>query len=73
MPKVSTKNQVTLQVAAMKEANIKSGDDIDMFVFEGNITLVRKSKGSGKGIFSHLKYNKNMSDEDSRQSVIESK
>ena len=57
-PKVSSKHQITIPTKICNQANIKAGDDVEIFVFDGNITIVKKEKGSGKGILSHIKANK---------------
>ena len=70
MPKVSSKNQITLPQNIRAEAGIKSGDIVEIFVFEGKVTLVNKKKGAGKGILKGIKVNKKFTDEESLQSAV---
>ena len=46
MPKLSSKNQITLPIKFCKEANIKSGDILEAFICDGNITLVKKDSNN---------------------------
>ncbi len=73
MPKVSSKRQITIPIDQCQEANIEPGDEIDTFIFNGQITLVKKEKGAAKGILSHIKQDKRMSDDQSLQSALEEK
>lgn len=72
MPKVSTKRQITLPIELCKEALIEPGDEIAAYLFNGQITVVRKEKGAAKGIFKHIRSDKRMSDEQSLQTCIDS-
>lgn len=58
MPKVSAKRQITLPIEQCKEAQIKPGDEIETYLFNGQITIVRKEKGAAKGILKDMKTNK---------------
>ncbi len=71
MPKVSAKRQITLPIEQCKEAHIEPGDEIETYLFNGQITVVRKEKGAAKGILKSIKPNKRMSDEQSLQSYID--
>lgn len=73
MPKVSTKRQITIPIDLCHEANIEPGDEIETFIYNGQITIVKKEKGSAKGILSQIKSNKRLSDEQSLQSTLEEK
>ena len=70
MPKVSSKRQITIPIGLCDEAHIQPGDEIEAFICNGQITLVKKQKGSAKGILSHIKFDKRVSDEESLQSTI---
>jgi len=72
MPKVSSKRQITLPIEQCKEAHIEPGDEIDTYLFNGHITVVRKEKGAAKGILKNIKTDKRISDEQSLQSYIDS-
>jgi len=73
MPKVSSKRQITIPVSQCLEANIEPGDEIDTFIFNGQITIVKKETGAAKGILSHIKSDKRYSDGESLQSALEEK
>jgi len=73
MPKVSSKRQITIPIYQCQDANIEPGDEIDTFIFNGQITIVKKQKGAAKGILSHIKPDKRMSDDQSLQSALDEK
>lgn len=73
MPKVSAKRQITLPINLCEEADINPGDDIETFIYNGQITVVKKVMGAAKGILSRIKSDKRVSDEQSLQSVIDEK
>ncbi len=53
--------------------DLEPGDEIDTFIFNGQITIVKKEIGAAKGILAHIKPDKRMSDEQSLQSTLEEK
>ncbi|WP_163836739.1 AbrB/MazE/SpoVT family DNA-binding domain-containing protein [Spartinivicinus ruber] len=71
MPKVSTKRQITLPIEQCIEAHIEPGDEIDTYIYNGQITIVKKVAGAAKGVLGHLKADKRISDEQSLQSTID--
>lgn len=71
MSKVSAKRQITLPIDQCRELNIEPGDEVESFVVDGQLTLVKKVPGAAKGILSQWHSNQSMSDEESRQSAIE--
>jgi bifunctional DNA-binding transcriptional regulator/antitoxin component of YhaV-PrlF toxin-antitoxin module len=71
MPKVSSKRQITLPINQCQEAHIAPGDEIETYIYNGQITIIKKSKGAAKGVLSHIKADKRISDETSRQSSLE--
>ncbi len=73
MPKVSAKRQITLPIDQCKEAHIEPGDEIESYIFNKQITIVRKEKGAAKGILKKIKYDKRMSDEQSLKNCIDAK
>jgi len=73
MPKVSAKRQITIPVDLCQEANINPGDDIEAYIYNEQITLVKKEKGAAKGILSQIKTDKRFSDKQSLSSAIEDK
>ena len=73
MPKVSQKRQITLPINQCQAAHIEPGDEIETFIYNGQITIVKKTKGAAKGILSHIKADKRLSDEDSLQSTVQAR
>ncbi|VAW61408.1 hypothetical protein MNBD_GAMMA11-2664 [hydrothermal vent metagenome] len=52
------------------EAHIQPGDEIETYIYNGQITIVKKQKGAAKGILAHIKSDKRAGDEESLQSTI---
>ena len=73
MPKVSAKRQITIPVDLCQEANINPGDDIETYIFNGQITIVKKEAGAAKGILKQLKADKRYSDKQSMSSALDDK
>lgn len=71
MPKVSSKRQITLPVEQCLQAGIEPGDEVQSFVADGHITLVKKTAGAAKGVLSHIRTDPSMTDEESLQSSLE--
>ncbi len=67
MSKLSSKRQVTLPVEHCRALGIEPGDELEFFVANGQLTLVKKSRGRAKGVIKHLKGNKRYNDTQSRQ------
>ena len=65
MPKVSAKRQITIPIDLCQQAHIEPGDDIETFIYRGQITIVKKEKDAAKGILSHIRSNKKVTDEQS--------
>jgi AbrB family looped-hinge helix DNA binding protein len=70
MPKVSSKRQITLPAAQCESLGIQPGDEVDIFIANGQLTIVKKKKGAAKGILKHVKGNSTVSDEESLQSAL---
>ena len=71
MPKVSAKRQITLPVSQCDELGIQPGDEIESFVANGQITLIKKRKGAAKGLLKDIKIDRSLTDEQSLQSAIQ--
>jgi AbrB family looped-hinge helix DNA binding protein len=69
MPRVSRKRQITLPIEQCRALDIEPGDLVETFVYNGQITIVKKERGSAAGQLKHLRAT-NMSDEQSRQDAI---
>jgi AbrB family looped-hinge helix DNA binding protein len=70
MPKVSAKRQITIPIDQCLSLGIEPGDEIESFVVDGQITLVKKVTGAAKGILSQVQSDSSMTDEESLQSAI---
>jgi bifunctional DNA-binding transcriptional regulator/antitoxin component of YhaV-PrlF toxin-antitoxin module len=73
MPKVSTKRQITIPIDLCQQAHIEPGDDIETFIHEGQITIVKKQKNAAKGILDHIKSNKKITDDQSLNESLASR
>lgn len=71
MPKVSAKRQITIPIDQCQQALIEPGDEVETFIYNGQITIVKKEKGAAKGILRHIKADKRLSDEQSLQSTLQ--
>ncbi len=73
MPKVSSKRQITLPVDQCRQAHIEPGDEYNSYVDNnGYITIIKSTPGAAKGILKGIKTDKQLSDETSLQSTIDS-
>ena len=70
MPKVSAKRQITLPIGQCEALGIEPGDEVESFVAENKITIIKKSKGAAKGLLKQVQANSSMTDEESLQSVL---
>ncbi|HNR11221.1 MAG TPA: AbrB/MazE/SpoVT family DNA-binding domain-containing protein [Nitrosomonas europaea] len=70
MSKVSAKRQITLPVDQCQALGIQPGDEVEIFIYDGHLTLVKKMPGSAYGLLRNVKPKSDISDEESRQSAI---
>ena len=70
MPKVSSKRQITLPAAQCESLGIQPGDEVAIFIANGQLTNVKKKKGAAKGMLKHAKGDSTVSDEESLQSAL---
>lgn len=70
MPKVSTKRQITLPVNQCDELGIQPGDEVESFVANGHLTIIKKVQGAASGVLKHIKSSSAVSDEDSLKSAL---
>lgn len=70
MPKVSIKRQITLPIDQCQALGIEPGDEVESFVVNGQITLVKKVAGAARGLLRHIRPHESMTDEESLQSAI---
>ena len=73
MAKVSAKRQITLPINQCLAAQIEPGDEVETFIYNGQITIVKKTKGAAKGVLSNVKADKRISDTESLQSAVASR
>lgn len=71
MPKVSAKRQITLPVNQCNELGIQPGDELESFIANGRITLIKKRRGAARGLLKDIEIDKSMSDEQSLQSAFQ--
>ncbi|WP_420429518.1 AbrB/MazE/SpoVT family DNA-binding domain-containing protein [Kordiimonas sp.] len=71
MPKVSAKRQITLPASQCEALDIHPGDEVESFVANGEITIIKKVAGAAKGLLDHVKGSALLTDEQSMQSVVE--
>lgn len=71
MPKVSAKRQITLPMSQCRALGIEPGDDVESFIADGQITIVKKLKGTAKGMLKKTQSDNSMTDEESLQSAIQ--
>ena len=70
MPKVSGKRQITLPISQCEVLGIRPGDEVDIFIADDQLTIVKKSMGAAKGLLKEVIPKSSMSDESSRQSAM---
>jgi bifunctional DNA-binding transcriptional regulator/antitoxin component of YhaV-PrlF toxin-antitoxin module len=73
MSKVSAKRQITLPVDQCQAAHIEPGDEVETFIYNGQITIVKKTMGAAEGILRRIQANKRLSDEHSLQSTLKTR
>lgn len=70
MPKVSSKRQITLPISQCEALGIEPGDEVESFVANGQLTIVKKLKGAARGLLKKVKANPALSDEESLESAL---
>lgn len=65
MPKVSSKRQITLPVAACEELEIKPGDEVEIFRYGNQFNIIKKEMGVAAGLLKGVEVNKKVSERDS--------
>jgi bifunctional DNA-binding transcriptional regulator/antitoxin component of YhaV-PrlF toxin-antitoxin module len=70
MPKVSAKRQITLPISQCEALGIEPGDEVESFVADGQLTIVKKLKGAARGLLNKVKPDPSMTDEESLQSAL---
>lgn len=70
MHKVSAKRQVTLPKELCDRTGIMPGDFVEIFEYQGKITVIKKMVGSSQGSLSYLKPKVALSDHDSMLDAV---
>ncbi len=70
MPKVSSKRQITLPSKQCEVLGIDPGDEVEVFIADGQLTVVKKRHGAAKGVLKHVKGDPAYSDDDSRDASV---
>lgn len=71
MPKISFKRQITLPVDQCQALNINPGDEVDCFIYQGHLTLVKKVPGAANGLLKQVKPLADITDDESIASNFE--
>ena len=71
MPRVSAKRQITLPISQCRALGIEPGDEVESFVADGQLTIIKKRKGAAKGMLSQVQSDGSITDEESLQSAIQ--
>lgn len=72
MPKVSRKRQITLPANQCEQLGIKPGDDIETFVADGRLTIVKKVEVSAQNPLQHVKGDPSITDQESLEDSLDS-
>ena len=70
MPKVSRKRQITLPASQCDQLGIKPGDEIETFVADGRLTIVKKVEGSARNLLQHVKGDPSTTDQESLDDAL---
>ncbi|MGD8589544.1 MAG: AbrB/MazE/SpoVT family DNA-binding domain-containing protein [Chromatiales bacterium] len=70
MPIVSSKRQITLPASQCQSLGINPGDEVEIFIANSRLTIVKKKKGAAKGMLKHVQGDSSVTDEESRQSSL---
>lgn len=70
MPKVSAKGQITLPASQREAIGVRPGDEIETFVVDDQINIVKKVPGAARGILKNVKVKASISDEQSMESAL---
>jgi len=73
MHKVSAKRQVTIPKELCEKAGIAPGNMVELFEYEGKVTVIKQELGASAGILKNLKGNAAITDEQSLQDALDNK
>ncbi len=52
MPVLSPKRQITIPKDLCDRLHIRPGDELDIFEYEGRVTLIKRRKGASDGVLN---------------------
>lgn len=70
MPRVSSKRQITLPINQCEALGIEPGDEVESFVADGQLTIIKKVRGAAKGLLREVQANPAVTDEESLESAL---
>lgn len=70
MPKINAKGQITIPASQRRTVGLMPSDEIETFVIDDQITIVKKVSGAAKGMLKHVKVKSRISDEQSTSSIL---
>ena len=70
MPKVSRKRQITLPADQCDQLGIKPGDDVETFVADGRLTIVKKVEGAAQNLLQHVNGDPSITDGESLEDAL---
>ncbi|PLY12882.1 MAG: AbrB family transcriptional regulator [Sedimenticola sp.] len=70
MPRVSSKRQITLPINQCEALGIEPGDEVESFVADGQLTIIKKVRGAAKGLLREVQANPAMTDQESLESAL---
>lgn len=71
MHKVSAKRQITLPKELCEKAGILPGNHVEIFEYDGKLTVVKQVQDISSGCLKHLKADTKVSDEESMLDAIQ--
>jgi hypothetical protein len=72
MPVLSQRRQITLPRKLCDRLALLPCDDLQILEHQGRITILKRTRGASKGVLSHLRIHRRVSDTDSRDGAIAS-
>lgn len=73
MHKVSMKRQITIPKILCEKIGIGPGNFVEIFEYEGNVTVIKKQVGKSAGILKQLKGDAAITDKASLQDALKNK
>lgn len=70
MPKVSRRRQITLPASQCDQLGIKPGDEIEIFVADSRLTIVKKVEESAQNLLQQVKGDSSITDQESLEDAL---